>query len=264
MHTFIVNSRSDVTELLPIRMLTVGRDHNQEDVLSLGYKCHHLLIIQEGHGTVKCNGEEHELSVGSIFYNRPDVPIEYKSTDGLKTAFLTATGDALDGLCRYFNDPLFLYRPDINTEKYMKAINTMIDEFTNRRRQSVLSKLTYAFYTDFFNDIKLKDATLTDKITDYIEKNFQNKITLDIISSNFNISVSKLCHSFKADKGCSVFDYVLNLRLSLAQNLLISLPDSIKEISNQCGFDDVSYFCKAFKEQYGVTPNEYRKNIRIK
>ncbi len=261
-HTFIANSLTSTSQFLPIRMLTVGCNHKQEHIVSKGFKSHHILIIQDGRGIVKCNGEEYELSVGSVFYNHPNIPIEYKSTEGLKTAFITATGDALDGLCKFFNNPLFLYRSDINTEKYMKAINGIIEEYNERRRQSVLSKLTYAFYTDFFNDTKLNDATLTDKITDYLDKNFQNKITLEMISKNFNVSVSKLCHSFKADKNCTVFNYILNLRLSLAQNLLVSLPDSIKEVANQCGFDDVSYFCKAFKEAYGITPNEYRKASR--
>lgn len=265
MHTYIANSKNDIDNLLPIRFTTVGKDHKQEYINNRnGFKVYQILIIQDGHGIVKCNGEVHELSKGSAFLNFPHIPVEYINKGGLVTAFITAQGSALRQLSDYFNEHKFIYRSDINTDKYIKSIDGIIKEYREYRRQSVLSKLTYSLFVDFFEESQVNDFTIADKAALYIEKHFHEKITLQAIASIYKISVSKLCHDFKASKNCTVFDYILNMRLSYAQNLLLSFPSlTIKEISVQCGFEDVSYFCKAFKEMYNLTPSQYKKlNIK--
>ena len=67
--------------------------------------------------------------------------------------------------------------------------------------------------------------------------------------------MSKLCHDFKRDMGCPVFAYILNMRLTYAQRFLRSYPDvRIKDAALSCGFEDLSYFCKAYKKKFGRSP----------
>ena len=54
--------------------------------------------------------------------------------------------------------------------------------------------------------------------------------------------------------------YLMHLRLEKAREMLISQPDkSVSEIAVLCGFEEGGYFTKAFKQQYGVTPTQMRK-----
>ena len=94
-----------------------------------------------------------------------------------------------------------------------------------------------------------------DKTALYIEKNFSKKLTLNELAEINKTSVSKLCHDFKDKYGYTVFQHIINLRLNYAYNLLNSSATAkTKDVASVCGFDDVSYFCKLYKEKFGTTP----------
>lgn len=116
--------------------------------------------------------------------------------------------------------------------------------------------MCYSFYTGFFEQLDGKALASLDKTALYIEKNFSKKITLDELAEINQTSVSKLCHDFKKKYGCTVFEQVLNLRLNYAYTLLNSgITIKTKEVAAECGFDDASYFCRAYKNKFGVTPS---------
>jgi len=74
-----------------------------------------------------------------------------------------------------------------------------------------------------------------------------------------NLSPGRLAHLFKSEVGVSPQRYVNNVRLEKAKALLESGLLSVKEISSQIAFPNVSSFCRSFKARYGTTPREYRK-----
>ena len=55
--------------------------------------------------------------------------------------------------------------------------------------------------------------------------------------------------------------YISERRLELAGEQLLRKKVNIAEIAEKTGFSDVSYFCKVFKEKYGITPKQYRQTI---
>lgn len=61
---------------------------------------------------------------------------------------------------------------------------------------------------------------------------------------------------------CSIMDYLLQVRLSKARDLLLVSSHSIEEISEICGFSSVSYFRTSFKQIIGTSPLHYRKDMR--
>ncbi|TGY97523.1 AraC family transcriptional regulator, partial [Petralouisia muris] len=66
---------------------------------------------------------------------------------------------------------------------------------------------------------------------------------------------------FKTFKGISIQQYCRNCKLSYAVRLLKE-EKSIADIIAQLGYQNKSYFYRIFKEKYGMTPNEYRKNMK--
>lgn len=93
----------------------------------------------------------------------------------------------------------------------------------------------------------------------YIEDNFAKNITLDDVSYNVNISPYYLSRLFKEATGQNFIDYLTELRIDKAKELLSQTQYSMKEICSMCGYSDPNYLSKSFKKRVGVTPTEYRE-----
>ena len=99
----------------------------------------------------------------------------------------------------------------------------------------------------------------TQRIGAYIRENFSNKITLDRLSTELNLSKSYISHLFKEMTGYTVMEYVMTCRLAQVKFLLEMEPSKpLKDVSFECGFESVSHFSRFFKEKVGITPKEYR------
>lgn len=93
----------------------------------------------------------------------------------------------------------------------------------------------------------------------YIAENFAKNITLDDVSYNVNISPYYLSRLFKEATGQNFIDYLTELRIDKAKELLSQTQYSMKEICSMCGYSDPNYLSKSFKKKVGVTPTEYRE-----
>lgn len=98
------------------------------------------------------------------------------------------------------------------------------------------------------------------KIVSYMEGHYDQKLTLTELATQACCSPQYLCRFFKNICGCSPIDYLIQIRLKQAQKLLIQTTASILDISLSCGFDNVSYFIRKFRQYTGKTPGTYRKD----
>ncbi|HTI98079.1 MAG TPA: AraC family transcriptional regulator [Dongiaceae bacterium] len=85
-----------------------------------------------------------------------------------------------------------------------------------------------------------------------------------LLARELNISYSSFRHTFQQHTGSSPHQYLLELRLARARNLLEQTSCSIKEIAQQAGFEDEHYFCRFFKQKTGVTPGQWRAQLQAK
>lgn len=95
----------------------------------------------------------------------------------------------------------------------------------------------------------------------YVSKNYEDKHTLESISKILYVSPAYFGIAFKKSTGISFVDYLSNIRVNKAKEILTSLSCSIKDVAMRVGYDDYTYFCKVFKKNTGCTPLEYRKQI---
>ena len=98
-----------------------------------------------------------------------------------------------------------------------------------------------------------------EKIKTYIAENFQNDITLDTVSSHVNLHPSYCSTIFKRNEGRSVTEYINNIRIANAKELLETTPYRIGEIGSMCGISDPYYFSRVFSKICGTSPSLYRK-----
>lgn len=98
----------------------------------------------------------------------------------------------------------------------------------------------------------------------YIDKYYMKDISLDEISMVAGYSKSHFSRNFKEKMGVNFSKYLVQVRIENAERLLTNSDQSIVDISLEVGFNDYSYFSKAFKDVYGLSPKDYRKNKKLK
>ncbi len=109
---------------------------------------------------------------------------------------------------------------------------------------------------------KLQDFYIKEALS-FIEQNFQNDISVEDIASTCGLNRSYFGKIFKNAVGKSPQEFLLNYRMVKATELLKLTQLSIGDISNAVGYDNQLHFSRAFKNIYGISPREWRKQNRI-
>ncbi|MED0871610.1 bifunctional transcriptional activator/DNA repair enzyme AdaA [Bacillus mobilis] len=112
--------------------------------------------------------------------------------------------------------------------------------------------------------LTLPNEEWVEQIKDYIEKHFDELLTLDILAEMCHGSPFHLQRTFKKTTGISPIEYILQFRIVKAAEQLLQTNQSIKEISTAVGIENPEYFATLFKKKTGFTPTEYRKKNEMK
>ena len=110
-------------------------------------------------------------------------------------------------------------------------------------------------------EVKQQDHQRMQLVNEFIEKNYQRKITLEEVAALTNLTVPSFCRFFKNLTHKTFMNYVNEFRVAQASRLLSQKHLSIAAISYESGFNNLSHFNKQFREITGQTPTAYRKNL---
>ncbi|MEF2243512.1 helix-turn-helix transcriptional regulator [Paenibacillus sp. IITD108] len=103
------------------------------------------------------------------------------------------------------------------------------------------------------------------RIISYIEQNFQEELTLELIQSELHLSKYYLAKTFKEITGMTIFYFLMQRRIYEAKLMLIEDDMPITNIGYEVGFKHPSHFSRAFKQHTNKTPEQYRKeNKRVR
>ena len=106
-------------------------------------------------------------------------------------------------------------------------------------------------------------SPVTKRALDYIENNLRASLTAEDIAKSLYVSSGSLQKRFKREIGLPIGKYITNRVMFLAEQMLHTHEYSIKEISDSLGFCDQFYFSRVFTATYGISPTQYKKNIKI-
>lgn len=108
------------------------------------------------------------------------------------------------------------------------------------------------------------DEKFLQKVKAVVEMNMDNfSFDVENLAEEVNLSRAPLSRKLKALTGLSPNEFIKDLRLKKAADLIKNNSDSITQISYQVGFKDQSYFTKCFKKQFGVSPSEYATSDKL-
>lgn len=111
---------------------------------------------------------------------------------------------------------------------------------------------------------RLPDEDWVDQISQCIETNYSESLTLDTLADMCHGSPYHLHRTFKRIKGITPAEYIRQTRISKSIQYLTTSDKTITEISSAVGIPNTSYFITLFKKQTGHTPTEYRLSNRYK
>lgn len=221
--------------IIPPSSLHYFEQHNDEHFLGLTYIFDKKLI--DGGSFDTCSTKYINPIFNNDIYLPIHIPADTPHTDTLKPI--------LDKI---------LINHDSHRDAYELQIKIGFLEFI-----SYFYSVNYYLVNKSYDTSNMRTTSLIKDVTTYIEEHYSDKITLEMLAEKINISVYYLSHIFKQYTNQTPIEYLNQYRLATAANLLKTTDSSIMDISFECGYNNVSYFNRAFKNRYNLTPKEYRK-----
>ncbi|MDR1579699.1 MAG: response regulator [Synergistaceae bacterium] len=166
-----------------------------------------------------------------------------------------------------------------HTEKYMTDVSRRIRDILSSRlgvESAVLSesaggKDNFAFFTEIIDEHMGCDGPSSPKVTmvlmsridEYIHKNLEHAMSLSDICGDMHVSQPYISRVVRMYRRMSFTEYVTHLRIRKAQEIMRAVPDArIKDVANATGYEDQHYFSKVFKAIAGITPSEFKDDLK--
>ena len=111
------------------------------------------------------------------------------------------------------------------------------------------------------NNSNIKSSNRVYDIIDFIHNNYEEELTLDLLSQRFFINKFSLCEMFRDVVGTTPNQYIINCRISKAKELLVK-GNSVEEACGKSGFNNLSHFSRTFKNKVGMSPKQYQQSVR--
>lgn len=162
------------------------------------------------------------------------------------------------------NIPPFFSPHNLEKYKYIFSLISQQIDFNSDACHALVAELIYRINADLKRSEFKKIASLdspVDKAAQYIHSHFGEKITLETLANIACLDKSYFVRSFKAKYKETPINYLINVRLDNASELILSTSLSISEIWESCGYYNGSLFIAQYKKRFGMTPAKHRKQI---
>lgn len=230
---------------------------------------YHLLYIAEGSCYVIENNVEIVVPAGSVIIYLPKERQEYKFHSGINSTsyFIHFTGTACTELLEKFNlvnERIYFVGKSTQIEN---AFNQLIDEFRlklpfyeyqcHSHLLVILSLITRRIaYAQ--NKTELRSKKIIEESCRYMYTNYSKNLPISEYAKMCNFSESRFSHLFKQHTGLSPSQYILNIKIQRAKELLENTDISLLQISEIIGMQNQNYFSRIFKKHTKMSPLKYR------
>ena len=265
----VINAQYDIAinscgryELINQKEFRTTRTHGREDF--------QILYVAKGKAVFAFKGEEVIVKEGNMVMYFPKEPQNYvyKNVDSPVVYWIHFTGfSALEFLKAnsignsgiYFvgvKDEISLLFNRIIKELQIKQVNYF--EMCNLYMKQLITLINRSLADSTYN--KYKQNKILENALEYFNENFNTSININEYANRCNISSCWFIRSFKYYTGTTPTQYITNIRINKAKNLLSSSSFTISEVANLIGYQNPLYFSRIFKKIVGVAP---KMNYRI-
>lgn len=243
-------------------------------------------LVEKGSVIVSMGTEQHHLHVGEGFFINSNVlhaavapekeSCEFHSVVCHPRAISGSTDNIvwqkyLKPLMENQNCPYFYFKPDEAWHRQALECIASLWRFAEKEEYgyelhirnelstviALLSEHQSAGDRRVFGKEQRDSVRIKEMLT-YIQANYGDELTIDDIASACAISASECIRCFRATINTTPIAYLKSYRLQQAALKLQFTDDKVSAIAQACGFQEMSYFAKSFREMYGCTPSAYR------
>ena len=237
-----------------------------------GRNDYQLLYIAHGKGHFFFNGKETIVTKGNMILFRPGEPqvYYYYSVDKTEVYWVHFTGSEVERYLDHYELPndknvfftgispdyQWLYNQIIQELQLKRANYEELLRILLRHILLMINRFVKEDHTqgsDAFNEIE--------RATHYFNENYNKDISIEQYAEEHLMSKNWFIKCFKKIMKVTPMQYILQLRISTAKNLLESSTKNISEIAYAIGYDNPLYFSRLFTKYVGVSPKEYRNNF---
>lgn len=256
---------SEKDKQLPLYLVSTGLFPGQDEILRPnGMPYHQIFVVAEGCGTYTCAGKTYALVPGSCFYVPKDIAHHYYGTDeAFTTRWVAFDGENITGALRALGlHEACCFGGGLQSEfDYAQA--ALLEQTRQGADNATLSAHAYGALIAFSGQYTLAlqgGNTALERARAFMRTHYTTALVLDEIADKAHMSKYNFCRAFKKHYGITPFEYLMQLRVHAAKQLLAEQRNlSVAQIAAKVGFNDVGYFIKCFKKLEHATPLEFRK-----
>lgn len=233
------------------------------------HNVYEIFLLTGGKRDYIVNGKNYIANKGSVVFIPPGL-VHVTSGDIFCRKLIHFSADAMASFLNkdFLNN--LLSNVNIGLYNFNETISNKINDLFSEIEKNYIEKAhsNFAFNTalllqtliDSENiNVDVESTSIISRVIKYIENHYNDPITLDFLSTHFNISKYYLCHCFYDEKKISIMKYLNKFRIERSAELLKDTAMPLSTISSLCGFQNEYYFSVKFKQEIGISPLKYRK-----
>ena len=233
-----------------------------------------LLFIASGKTHFYIGGKDQVVTAGHmvLFQPKEEQHYEYFGEDKPEVYWVHFTGGAVKEILRSYDIPLDEHIFFSGTPAaYTQLFKNMIEEFQTCRvgyKEMLEMNLRQLFMMIQRTRLEKPPIVTTavqlemDYARQYFHDHYNEPINIEEYALSRHTSISLFMRNFKKVFGVSPKQYILNIRMNNAQNLLESTDYTVAEIAAIVGYDNSLYFSRIYHKQKGQAPSDYRKRMK--
>ena len=223
-----------------------------------------LIFVKNGEGVLKTEGRSVPFHQHCIICTFPNLEFEYTffgNSDIIWICFDEALSILPNHLGLHARNPIKYIENFSEVERTFDAIYSLSRSNLQSDQYKILSYFysLFALLTEKNKELRVPDASYVNYAIRFLENNYMNEIYVSDLAKTLGIEPSYFSKLFKDKVGMSPIEYLIQVRIDKAKQLLKFPQYSIKSIATAVGFPDALYFSKKFKQYTGVSPTEFSK-----
>lgn len=252
-------------------IIALSNVHGHEGDTTLHW--HHALeisLVLDGEINYIADGKHHFASAGDfVFINSGSIHLvqNTSSTKEIQVLVILIPDSFIHELVPNVSDPYFDISKNSSVQKivatYLYQISTYLQKplpFQELLIRKELISIIYQLFSKCYeaNHVLSSDNLLSKQIMEYVNIHYAEDISVEKISSLFNLQKNYFCRCFKKETGMTFHQYLCRVRLVSALSLMTSENRSVLECALECGFSSEKILIDWCKKIFGCTPLQYK------